>query len=309
MNRRDRFHAAVRGRPADRPPVCVWMHFVTPYMDGATAGSRHCEFIRRYGWDVAKAVSDYRYPFPEGMLTVACPGDMQRIARQGMDHPTFANQLALLRAMRADLGEDWPVVDTTFSPLQQVVRYAGATAQKVILDHPASARPMLERVTETVIRYVRQLPREGVDAVFYSTWAAATERAPRGCTQDAFAELIRPYDIAILDEAAALVRILHACKSHLDLGRVADYPHEVLSWAASDPTCPGLAEMRARTDACLMAGLDQMRIVEQSIPEIRRDMAAAMQATGGHKFILAPGCTIPSNVPDHVLATIAESLH
>ena len=201
---------------------------------------------------------------------------------------------------------DWPIIDTTFNPIQQIVRYAGASAQRLILDNPGKAKPMLEAVTETVICYMRALAAEGVDGVFYSTWAAATEAAPTGYSKEVFEDLVRPFDIAILAETKGVVRMLHACKNHLDLDRVADFPHEVLSWATNDPTCPTLSEMRSRSDKCLMGGINQARVIDQAAPEIRHDIEMALAETGGKKFILAPGCTFGSNAPDHVLATIAE---
>ena len=306
MNKRERFYAAVAGAPVDRPPLSVWMHFVTPYATGLQGAARHCEFLRQYDWDLAKAVSDYRHPLPDGMETITTPADMARITVQSMDHPTYANQIALLNGIRAELGEDWPVVDTTFDPIQQVLRHAGFSALRVILDNPRAARPMLEAVTETVIRYMRELAANGIDGVFYSTRAAATEACVQGYARDAYEELLRPYDLAILGESRGVVRMLHACKNHLDLDRVADYPHEVLSWAAHDPTCPTIAEMRQRTGKCIMGGIDQARVVEQSRPEIRCDIDAALAVTGGRNFILAPGCTFGSNAPAHVFDTIAE---
>lgn len=306
MNKRERFFAAVAGAPVDRPPLSVWMHFATAYMTGQEAAERHCNFFRQYDWDLAKAVSDYRHPFPDGMETIATPADMGRISVQSMDHPTYANQIVLLKAIRADLGEDWPVVDTTFDPIQQILRHAGFSALRLILDHPREARPMLEAATETVIQYMRALAANGVDGVFYSTRAAATEACVDGFTQDAYEELLRPYDIAILEETKSVVRILHACKNHLDLDRVMDYPYEVLSWAANDPTCPTLADMRPRTDRCIMGGIDQAKVIAQSILEIRHDIDEAFAVTKGQNFILAPGCTIVSCAPAHVLDTIAE---
>ena len=66
MNRRERFFGAVEGGNIDRVPVTVWMHFVTPYLSGEVSASRHCQFIKQYNWDLAKAVSDYRFPLPNG---------------------------------------------------------------------------------------------------------------------------------------------------------------------------------------------------------------------------------------------------
>ena len=306
MNRRERFFGAVEGGTVDRVPVTVWMHFVTPYLSGEVSAKRHCQFIKQYNWDLAKAVSDYRFPLPNGATGINTIGDFKRIKKVPMSHPTYTEQINLLKGMRSELGDEWPVIDTTFDPIQQVLRHAGFSAIQLILDNFASAKPMIEAATETVINYVRELKINGVDGVFYSTRAAATEACSYGFTQEAFEELLRPYDIAILEEMKGLVRMLHVCKSNLDLNRIKSYPHEVLSWADKDPTCPTIAEVREISDKCLMGGIDQSNVIEQSIAEIQRDINSAISVTKSKNFILSPGCTIGSNVPEHVLNTIAS---
>ena len=223
-----------------------------------------------------------------------------------MSHPTYTEQINLLKGIRSELGDEWPVIDTTFAPIQQVLRHAGFSAIQLILDNFALAKPMLEAATETVINYARELKKNGIDGVFYSTRAAATEECSYGFTQEAFEELLRPYDIAILVEMKGLVRMLHVCKNHLDLNRIKSYPHEVLSWADKDPTCSTIAEVREFSDKCLMGGIDQSNVIEQSINEIQQDINSAISVTKGKNFILSPGCTIGSNVPEHVLDTISS---
>jgi uroporphyrinogen decarboxylase len=115
-----------------------------------------------------------------------------------------------------------------------------------------------------------------------------------------------PYDIAILEEMKGIVRMLHACKSHLDLNRIKSYPHEVLSWADKDSTCPTMAEVRGISDKCLMGGIDQSNVIEQTVDEIQEDINSAVSVNKGKNFILSPGCTIGSNVPNHVLDSISS---
>ena len=306
MNRRERFLTAVAGQKTDRVPVCVWMHFVTPFLPGQESAKLHSRFIRHYGWDVAKAVSDYRFPLPDGLETIATVDDMARITVPEMSHPTYAEQISLLNGLRAELGKNWPIIDTTFDPIQQILRRSGFSTLKVMLDNPGRAKPMIEAATETVIRYTRELKKNGVDGVFYSTRAAATQACSQGYSEEAFNELLRPYDIAILSEMEGMVRILHACKDHLDLSRVQDYPHEVLSWTDRDPTCPDLEEVHRHSSKCLMGGIDQCRVIEQSTSEIRRDAGEAIARVDGQGLILSPGCTIGSNAPGHVFSALAE---
>ena len=306
MNRRERFFGAVEGGTVDRVPVTVWMHFVTPYLSGEESARRHCQFIKHYNWDLAKAVSDYRFPLPELTTGIRTIEDFASVKKAPMSHSTYSEQISLLKGMRKELGDNWPVIDTTFDPIQQVLRPAGFSAIQLILDNPARARPMIEAATETVIDYARELKQIGVDGVFYSTRAAATETSSHGFSQEAFEELLRPYDIAILEEMKGMVRMLHACKSHLDLKRIESYPHEVLSWADKDPTCPTMTDVRRISDKCLMGGINQSSVIEQSVDEIQRDIDSAISVNEGKNFILSPGCTIGSNAPGHVFDTIAS---
>ncbi len=306
MNKLERFHAAVTGAPVDRVPVSLWLHFVTDYLDGAEAARLQARFFRQYDLDMAKVVNDYRYPLPDGMETLTNPDDMLRIEAQPMSHRSYAEQLRLLRVLRADLGPDCPIIDTTFDPLQQIMRRTGFSKTQLVFDHPRQAKLMLEAATETVCRYVAELKQLGVDGVFYSTRGAVREEHPDGVDETTFKEFFRPYDIAVLEAMAGMVRILHTCKSDLDLNRVGDYPHEVLSWWGRHQSCPSLAEKRAESDKCLMGGIDQMSAIERTLPELRAEIEDALRQAEGGGFILAPGCTIFSQVPEHILAGIID---
>ena len=307
MNKLERFHAAVTGQSVDRIPVSLWLHFVSDFVDGAEHARLQARFFRQYDLDLAKVVNDYRYPLPNGMQTLQRPDDMLRIKAQSMSHRSYAEQLRLLAVLRADLGPDWPIVDTTFDPLQQIMRRTGWSTTRLVFDHPRQAKSMLEAATETVCRYVRELKRLGVDGVLYSTRGAVRETHPKGVNDAAFEEFYRPYDIAVLEEMAGMVRILHACQTDLDLSRMQDYPYEVLSWWDRHESCPSLAEMRAVSDKCLMGGIDQVDALERSLPELRAEIDNASRQAAGGGFILAPGCTIFSHVPGHVLAGIVDS--
>ncbi len=306
MNKRDRFYAAISGLETDRVPVSLWMHFAAPYLSGDESAERHSEFFLHYDVDIAKAVSDYRRPLPAGLNQIQTVADFEKITKVSVSDPFFAEQINLLKGLRARLGEGWPIIDTFFDPIQLVLRRSGFSTMSLILDNPAKARPMIEAATESMIDYVRELKKIGIDGGFYSTRAAATKDCSQGFSDSEFNELMKPYDMAILTEMQGMVRLLHTCKSHLDLSRVDDYPYEVLSWADLDPTCPSMAQVRKANDKCLMGGINQARVIEQSIDEIKHNIDCAIAINKGRNFILSPGCTIGSNVPDHVLQTISN---
>jgi|TARA_B100001964_G_scaffold237439_1_gene300970 hypothetical protein len=93
--RRERFFSAVEGGNVDRVPVTVWMQFVTPYLSGEESARRHCQFIKHYNWDLAKAVSDYRFPLPEETTGIRTTEDFAKIKKASMSNPTYSEQISL----------------------------------------------------------------------------------------------------------------------------------------------------------------------------------------------------------------------
>lgn len=310
MNKRERFQAAVEGRAVDRLPLIMWLHFVTDFLDGAESARLHARFFRRYDLDVAKVISDYRWPLPEGMETFETPRDMGRIKPADLSHRTYAEQFRLLKVLRADLGPDWPLMDTSFDPVQQITRKVGGDKVAMIYDNPKESKPMLEAVTETVIRYVNELKRIGVDGVLYSVHGTIIPPHPKGIDEATFREFHRPYDIAILDAMKGMVRVLHTCLYNLDLERIRDYPFEVLSWWDRHEACPSLAEARAMfPDKCLMGGFDHTKVIGRSLPALREEIREAIGQLGGRRMIVAPGCTILSQCPFHIFDCIRQTVN
>lgn len=66
------------------------------------------------------------------MLALESVEEMRRFTRMPISAAPFAKQLAVHRALRAVLGPDVPIVDTSFDPFQQVVRKVGYSRAKFI---------------------------------------------------------------------------------------------------------------------------------------------------------------------------------
>jgi uroporphyrinogen decarboxylase len=98
-----------------------------------------------------------------------------------------------------------------------------------------------------------------------------------------------------------MVRILHVHGVGLEPERVLDYPCEVVSLSDRLPGNPTLAQLRTLTERCLMGGLDETRLQERTLPSLAREVDDAIAQAGRKKFILAPGCTIPSFTPRRTL--------
>ena len=307
MNKRERFEAAVHGGDVDYPPCTVWVHFATDALPGDEAARRHAAWVRTYDWDICKVMHDYRYPLPEGLETIATPADMMRFTRLPPTIPNYAEQLKLIRALRADFGPDMPIVDTFFDPFQQVMRKAGFNAAQLVYSNRREALHMLDAVTETVCGYMQELKRAGCDGVLYSINGAITPQGERGIDDETFRTFLRPFDLRVCEAMQGMVRILHVHGTHVDMKRVLDYPVEVFSVSDRLAGNPSLADLRQMTGKCLMGGINEARIQERSVPEIRNEMWDALKQAGKRKFMIAPGCTSAPQTPEHILRAVRET--
>ena len=129
----------------------------------------------------------------------------------------------------------------------------------------------------------------------------------RGIDDATFQTFLRPFDLRVLEAMQGMVRILHVHGTHVDMKRVLDYPVEVFSVSDRLAGNPSLAELRKMTGKCLMGGINEQKIAERSLPEIRAEMQDAVKQAGKRNFILAPGCTSPPQTPEHTLRCVRET--
>jgi len=301
MSRRDRFMAAIEGRDVDRPPVTAWVHFLSDHLSGDETAELHLKFLRAYPWDVAKLMNDYRYPVPAGLELLDSADAMRRFKHLSLDERCFAEQLRAIERLRRELGPDWPILDTLFDPYQQVLRNVGFNQAAAIPAHRDAALEMIDAVTATLCRYVVAARTAGADGFFLSINGAIRAGFPRGADDDIYREFQRPFDLRLLTAAEGTVRVLHVHGVGLDLERVLDYPCEAFSVSDRLSGNPSLAQLRRSTDRCLMGGIDETRIQEKPLPELRAEIDDAFVQAGRQRFILAPGCTLPSFTPQRTL--------
>lgn len=302
MNKRERFFAAVRGEKADRPPVTAWVHFLSDHLSGEQTAALHRSFLEAYDWDVCKVMNDYRYPVPAGVQTLEDPASLRAFEPLGLDEPCFAEQLKCLAALRAGLGGEIALIDTGFDPYQQILRNVGFDQAAHMWKHKDDTLRALESVAGTLCRYIAAVKAQGVEAFFLSINGAIREGFPRGSNAEVYAAFQRPFELQLLKAAEGMVRILHIHGAGLELARVLDYPCEAISISDRLPGNPSLAEMRKLTPKCLMGGIDETKFQERNLLALAREIDDAIAQAGRSKFILAPGCTIPSFSPKRTLA-------
>jgi uroporphyrinogen decarboxylase len=326
MNHRERVHAALRGDAVDRPPISFWGHFYHRESSARDLAEATLEFQRRYDWDWVKLnprkhyhCEDwgvrYRYSGRPGEKPVLeswpihHPADWKTITPRPADHGALGEQLEAVRMVRAGLPADVPLIQTVFTPLAvlgEMTRTPGDLRDAMRTD-PDAVRAALEAVTETFETHVRMLMGLGIDGIYLATvdWASRDLM-----TADDYRTWARPYDLRILAAAGrAPFHVLHVCKRRNLLLEFSDYPIAAFSYDALDPTNPPPAEALSRLPGAFMGGISHEDALQQPTSEpALAEWRRMLETTGGRRWLVAPGCSIPPVTPAENLQALRAAV-
>ncbi len=291
MTKIERIRAAVTGKPVDHPPFTIWYHFGNQHASSERTAQVHLEFFEYYDLDLLKVMNDYDYPMPDGMDTMATPTDLNRLAPLDMTHTPMGQQLKALERLARALAGKALFVDTMFNAWNTLRRNLVKEAMEDLMaNHPKELEAALEIVNDNLIQYALASLERGASGIFLSVPASAEFVTPVQ-----YARFMRPFDLKLLNaiRGKGEFHVLHAHGEKLYLDQLLDYPVQVISWADLNGG-PSITEMRKRTSLALMAGLDHVHFAYVSTRLIRSQAENAMSQAGSTKFILAPGCSVPT---------------
>src|SRR6266487_4034567 len=286
MTAAERVHAAVKGEAVDRVPFCFWHHF-KPEGSGERLAAYTLEFFhQKFDLDIIKIMPDLPYPRPTTQITD--PAQLLALPRLSMNTPAFHEQIVCIRKLRAELGDDYPLLLTLFSPLTYLRYFLGK--DEVVM----------------AVRNVPEFVEQGL-AVISANF-----------TRDEYLCFGRPSDLAALEGASN--GWLNTVHIHADLDQsgdqiyfdlFSDYPVSVISWS-DRLTGPSLSEALTLTDKTLMGGLDERGpLTHGSEEELRNEILSAVSQTRGRRLILANGCSIPDDTPEvwlHIARRLVDDL-
>lgn len=295
MTHAERVHAAVKGDPVDRAPLCFWHHF-KPEGSGERMAALTLEFFRqKFDLDIVKIMPDLPYPDPGALRWSMIP-------RLNLDTPSFQQQLICIRILRDELGTDFPLILTLFSPFTYAIRFLGKAAaiEQARQDFEHFARG-LEIVAQNLHDLTDAAIEAGASGIFFSCMGATS----KDLTREEYARYARPFDLTALDGARdGWLNIVHVHADPTQEGdeiyfeSFTDYPVSVMSWS-DRLTEPNLAEAQTMTDKCLMAGLaERGPLTHGSETELQNEIIAAITETKGRHLILANGCSVPDDVSE-----------
>lgn len=318
MTKRERVLASLAGREVDRISLAFWMHnFATENSAGGLTAET-LRLARAFDWDYLKPQSRAQCFAEMWGLTYrpsaerATPYTVTRHPARNAAHlarlkpadaraGALGEQLEALRAIRAAMGTDTPIVWTVFSPMMVMpflLEGGRETALAIARSEPKALEAALDAIAETLTAYTRDCLEAGADGIFYATNLATRDLLrPEECRR-----FQRPYDRRVLEAAAsAPFNIMHVCGAGAHLAEFADYPGAAFSWALA-PGNPSLAEVHRRTGRAMMGGIPAKPEISSMTPvEIGGRVSAAITDTGGRWLLLGPDCSITPDTPDVLL--------
>ena len=308
VNKRDTMLSLIdKGARQAYVPAAFFIHFDEAHHFGPPAVQKHLEYFRHTGMDFVKI--QYERTFPP-IATIKRPEDWRRMPSYPLDfyEPTLSAVGGLVKAAKKEA----LVLVTLYSPFM----CAGhSTSLQLLTDHlqqdPEPVRAGLEAITASLMRFVRECIRLGVDGFYASTQGGEAGRFRDPAT---FTRYVKPFDLSLMNEMkrACPFNILHVCDynaPYSDFAAFTDYPGHVVN---CNPQLTGRrmawSEIATLFGRPCMGGLDRHGVVATgNEAEIGQAVNRALgEAT--RPFILGADCTLPAETKwDNIRAAIAAA--
>jgi uroporphyrinogen decarboxylase len=297
MNKRDAVLSVID--PAQEPtyiPAAFFLHFDKAYHRNQAAVDRHLEFFHYTGMDFVKI--QYEHGFPANP-DIQRPEDWAKMPFYDLDF--YAEPLKVVEGLVKAAKPEALVVLTLYSPFMFAGHVAGeGTVTAHIKENPQAVRRGMEIITESLMAFVKECIRLGLDGFYMSTQGGEKGRLD---DMDLFNQAVRPYDLALMEEiqSKCIFNILHVCDYRLpyqELSPFVDYPGHVVNTSLElvdeKPSPLQVARLFGRP---FMGGLNRLGVIAKGSQEEIRQVVEDVLRDAPQRFILGADCTVPADTP------------
>ncbi len=304
-NKRDTMLALLdRNARQDYVPAAFFIHFDQAFHFGQPAVQKHLEYFRYTGMDFVKI--QYERTFPP-VAAIKRPDDWRKMPSYKLDF--YQPLLDAVQGLVKEAKKEALVLMTLYSPFM----CAGhTTSQALVAAHlqedPEPVRKGLEIITDSLMLFVKECIRLGVDGFYASTQGGEVGKFS---DPQVFARNVKPFDLVLMNEMNRSCRfnILHVCDyngPYADLAPYAEYPGHVVNCnpKLTTRTLTWTDVERLFNRPC-MGGMDRHGIMTTGSAEQARQAArdALKQATT--PFVLGADCTLPNDIKwDNIRAAV-----
>jgi uroporphyrinogen decarboxylase len=295
-------------QPPSYIPAAFFLHFPPDCHSGQAAIDAHLEFCGYTGMDILKI--QYEFAFPR-LDEIQSPEDWAHMPAYRRDF--FQEQLDVVDGLVTAAQGELLVLQTLYSPFMS----AGHTAGSDVLDAhlktaPEKVVPGLETIAESILWFVRECVKRGVDGFYASTQGAEGFRFQ---DPSVFETYIKPYDLAIMDEIneTCAFNILHVCDyngPYDDFAPLQDYPGHVVNspLEVGDRTLTPV-EAAAFWGRPFMGGMDRHGVLVDGTEDQIRAAVLELLQDAPERFFLGADCTVPGDIDWNHLKTAIQTAH
>jgi uroporphyrinogen-III decarboxylase len=86
-----------------------------------------------------------------------------------------------------------------------------------------------------------------------------------------------------------------------------DFPAAIFNWWDRGPNGPSLAEVKQKSDACVMGGIDQSLVARTSCDFLITHVREGLRMGGPDRFLIANGCSIDTWTNPAAISTIVAA--
>jgi uroporphyrinogen decarboxylase len=295
MNKREAVLSLLDGSAAtDYVPAAFFIHFPPDCHRGQEAIDKHLSYFRYTDMDFVKIQYEFGFPHrPE----IQSADDWSKMPSYRREY--FQDQLDVVAGLvKAAKGEAL-VVQTLYSAFMSARSTSSEMVVQHLEDQPQKAKLGMEIITDSILWFVRECVKLGVDGFYASTQGG---EADRFTDPSIFSEWIKPYDLAVMEEidGTCSFNILHVCDYHsgyADLTPFLDYPGDVVNCpleVGSRSMTPG--EASRLFDRPYMGGLDRHGVIATGSQDQIGSAVKNVLHTAPENFILGADCTLPGDV-------------
>ncbi len=308
-NKRDAMLALLdRNARQDYIPAAFFIHFDKSFHFGQPAVEKHLEYFRYTDMDFVKIQYERTFPpIPE----IRRPEDWRKMPSYKLDF--YEPELEAVKGIVKAAAKEAVVVVTLYSAYMCAGHTAGLPLVAAHLqENPDPVRKGLQAITDSLMLFVKECIRLGVDGFYASTQGgeADTFRDPR-----VFLDNIRPFDLLLMNEINRSCRfnILHVCDyraPYASLDAYVDYPGHIVNCNPQLTTRKlSWQEIAKAFKRPCMGGMDRHGIIASGTEaQITRAVGQALgEATT--PFVLGADCTLPADIKWPSIRTAIAAAH
>jgi len=296
-------------KPQEYYPAGFFIHFGKGYKTGEAAIRKHLEYFRYTDMDFMKI--QYEKEFPK-IPRIQKPSDWASMPLYGKDF--YEEPLAVIKGIVKEAKKEAPVIATFYSPFA----CAGhSTSDEMITSHleedPELTRKGLEIITESLLIYVKECIKLGVDGFLQSSQGGEGGRFTEATL---FTDYVKPFDLMAAREmeAGCSANILHICDhsgNYDDYSAFVDYPGHIINCSLDLTKGQTISsrEMYQLFNRPFMGGMHKRGIMVAGTQDEISSEVGRVLSQAPEKFVLAASCTLPGNIDLANIKTAIDKAH